>query len=209
MVDKKRGFDFNLKNKVKNFSFREQYKKSFTYLKESRKFIYSVLILFFVVGLIGFFVSPPSGVEEKIMDFLRDLLNETEGFGCFEMIKYLFFNNIQSAFIGMILGVFLGIFPLIATVSNGYLVGFVGSLSVGEAGLGSLWRLLPHGIFELPAVFISLGLGVKLGSFVFHENSREKFNEFLKNSFRVFIFIVLPLLVMAGIIEGFLICSGV
>ena len=109
----------------------------------------------------------------------------------------------------MILGIFFGIFPLWFTLQNGYVLGFVSSISVGEAGIGSLWRIIPHGIFELPAIFISLGLGIKLGSFVFYKDSRKKFNEFLKNSLRVFIFIVIPLLVLAGIIEGFLICSGI
>jgi len=42
-------------------------------------------------------------------------------------------------------------------------------LSVGIEGYGILWRLVPHGIFELPAVFISLGLGIKLGTFIFRE----------------------------------------
>ena len=199
----------DLKKKIRNFSLKEQYVKSWDFIKESKKFIYSILIVFFVAGLIGFFLPPPGGVEEKIMEFLKNLLSETEGLGCYGMIEYIFLNNLQSSFIGMILGVFLGIFPLIATLSNGYLLGFVGSISVQEAGFGSLWRILPHGIFELPAVFISLGLGVKLGSFVFYENARKKFNEFLRNSLRVFIFIVLPLLIIAGIIEGFLICSGV
>ena len=68
-----------------------------------------------------------------------------------------------------------------------------------------LWRIFPHGIFELPAVFISLGLGLKLGTFIFQRNKLKAFAEFFWNSLRVFLFIVLPLLIIAAIIEGSLI----
>lgn len=198
-----------ISEKVKDFNIKKQYQDSWNFVKESKKFIYYVIALFFIFGLIGFFISPPLAIENQIMDFLKNLIEETKGLGCFGMIKFIFFNNLQSSFMALILGVFLGIFPLMATISNGYLLGFVSSMSVGEAGIGSLWRILPHGIFELPAVFLSLGLGLKLGSFIFYKEKGKKFNEFFKKSLRVFVFIVLPLLIVAGIIEGLLICSGI
>ena len=78
---------------------------------------------------------------------------------------------------------------------------------VEKAGFFEMWRLLPHGIFELPAVFISLGLGIRLGTTLFNRNVKNIDKEIfrrLRNSFKVFIFIVLPLLVVAAIIEGVL-----
>lgn len=193
---------------IKNFNLKEQYKKSWDFIKNSKKFIYLVLILFFVFVLVGFLVPAPLMIENKIIEFLKELLEKTKGMNCFEMIRFIFFNNIQSSFTGFIFGIVLGIFPLIATISNGYLLGFVGSMSVSELGITSLWKILPHGIFELPAIFISLGMGIRLGSFVFYKDAFNKFNYFFKNSLRVFVFIILPLLIIAGIIEGFLICSG-
>ena len=90
-------------------------------------------------------------------------------------------------------------------ILNGYLVGFVASMAVGSGGVIVLWRILPHGIFELPAVFISLGLGLKFGTFIFQKKILESFRRFLWNSLRVFLLIVLPLLIIAAIIEGCLI----
>jgi len=205
---KKKKNNLNFSKKIRNFDILEQYRKSFNYIKDSKKFIYSVIALFILTGLIGFFLPPPSGVEERIMGFLKDLINETKGFGCMEMFRYIFVNNLFSSFIGMAAGIFLGIFPFMASLSNGYLLGFVSSMSVSEAGLGSLWRILPHGIFELPAVFISFGLGIRLGSFVFYKDIMRKFVFFSKNSLRIFVFIIIPLLLIAGLIEGLLICSG-
>ena len=108
----------------------------------------------------------------------------------------------------VIFGFFFGLIPIIATLANGYVVGFVTSIVVSSEGVLSLWRLFPHGIFELPAVFISLGMGVKFGTFIFQKKKAEAFREFFWNSLRVFVFIVIPLLIIGAIIEGSLIGLG-
>ena len=122
-----------------------------------------------------------------------------------ELIKFIFVNNIQSSFFGIIFGVFLGIFPVIGAIGNGYILGFVSLMAFEKEGIDVLLRLLPHGIFELPAVFISLGLGLKFGTFIFQKNKGELFKEYFWNSLRVFLFIVVPLLIIAAIIEGILV----
>jgi len=103
---------------------------------------------------------------------------------------------------GILYGFALGIFPVLSIFANGYVVGYVVSSSVSSSGVLSLLDLLPHGIFELPAIFISFGMGIKFGSFLFYKEKAKKFVEFFVNSIRVFIFVVLPLLIIAAIIEG-------
>ena len=78
-------------------------------------------------------------------------------------------------------------------------------LAINLEGGASLLKLLPHGIFELPAIFIALGIGLKLGTFPFQKEPEKSLKRFLGNSIRVFLLIVLPLLLIAGIIEGLLI----
>jgi len=68
-----------------------------------------------------------------------------------------------------------------------------------------MWRLVPHGIFELPAIFISLGIGLKFGTFIFQKNKSESFRRYLWNSLQLFVLIIMPLLIAAAIIEGALI----
>jgi len=196
------------KENKKEFNLKEEYKKSWNYLKESKNFIYVIVTVFFVFVLIGFFIPAPDSLAKQILEFIEQLLEKTQGMSQGELIKFIFFNNLQSSFYGMIFGVLLGIFPMIATIANGYLLGFVASISVENTGLLVLWRLLPHGIFELPAIFISLGLGLKFGMFIFQKRKLESFKEYFSNSLRVFFLIVLPLLIIAGIIEGSLIFLG-
>jgi len=122
-----------------------------------------------------------------------------------ETIFMIFTNNLFVSFLGIILGVFFGVIPVIVIVSNAYAVGFVAQKSVDVAGITVLWRLFPHGIFELPALFISLALGIKLGSFVFAVKPWKTLNDYFISSMKIFFYIILPLLVVAAIIEGALI----
>jgi|TARA_Y100000310_G_scaffold328431_1_gene396554 stage II sporulation protein M len=193
-----------MKNK-KNFNFIEEYKKSWNFIRESKNFIYSVIGIFFIFSLIGFFITTPTIIAEQILKFIEELLLKTKDMSQFELTKFIFFNNVQSSFFGIVFGIFLGIFPLIAVVTNGYVLGFVASLVVDSEGILALWRLFPHGIFELPAIFISLGLGLKIGTFIFQREKFESLKKYSLNSLRVFLFIVLPLLIIAAIIEGGLI----
>ncbi|MDP3992114.1 MAG: stage II sporulation protein M [Nanoarchaeota archaeon] len=183
----------------------ESYRESFDYIRNSRNFIYSIIIVFLFFSLIGFFIPAPPALEAKILEFIEELLRKTEGLSQGELIRFIFLNNIQSSFIGMIFGIILGVFPILTTLANGYLLGFVAARTAEEAGIFILWRLLPHGIFELPALFISLGLGLKLGTFVFKKNKFQTLSLYLTKSIKVFFFIVLPLLIIAAIIEGSLI----
>lgn len=195
----------NKKTKNKKEFFRDNYTQSWNYIKESKNFIYFITTLFVLFFLIGFFLPVPVAIAEQILRFIEDLLQKTQGMSQGGLIKFIFFNNIQGSFFGMVFGVVLGIFPIISIIANGYILGFVASRSVEMWGALILWRLFPHGIFEIPALFISLGLGLKLGSFIFQKNKIKSFKKYLWNSLRVFIFVILPLLIVAAIIEGSLI----
>jgi len=191
--------------KKSEFNLKNEYKLSWDFINESRKFIYLIILVFVGFMLIGFFAPVPDSIKQQIFDFIKELIAKTQGMSQLDLIQFIFLNNLQSSFMGMILGVVFGIFPIIATIVNGYLWGVIGSLSVDSEGILSLWRILPHGIFELPAIFISLGLGLKIGTFIFEKEKSKSFKEFFWNSLRVFIFIVLPLLIIAAVIEGSLI----
>jgi len=179
--------------------------RSWQYLKESRIFIYAAVFFFFFFILIGAFVPAPEIIEARIFEFIEELLQKTEGMSHLELVRFLFLNNAQSAFFGMISGIVLGIFSLMVIIVNGYLLGFVAIRTINAEGILTLWRLVPHGIFELPALFISVGLGLKLGSFIFREKKWSSLKDYLSKSLRVFVFVVIPLLIIAALIEGSLI----
>ena len=187
----------------------KRYKLCFDYLKESKDFIWIAIGIFFFFALIGFFVPIPENIQNEIISYFRKLILQTQYYGVWEMMQFLFTNNSGATFVGLFSGFLFGVIPFFNTVLNGFVLGFASAFSVSGNGLVSLLRLLPHGIFELPAVFISLGLGFKFGSFLFFKNPQEKFKEFFIKSMNVYFFVILPLLVIAAVIEGLLIVLSI
>jgi len=190
------------KKRGKKFSLANEYKESWKYVKESKIFIYFAIAIFVFFLALGFFVPAPQPIYDQIMNYINGLLTQTKDLSQFQLITFIISNNVQNTFLSIALGIVLGIFPIINTMINGYMLGFVSLMSVNNGGLITLWKLFPHGIFELPAVFISLGLGLKMGVFIFKKEKLKTFKNYAVNSFRVFLLIVIPLLIIAGIIEG-------
>ncbi|MBW6442174.1 stage II sporulation protein M [Patescibacteria group bacterium] len=193
------------KNKKKESFFRDNYKESFDYIQKSKIFIYCSVIFFFVFTFLGMFLQTPENIEQTILDLIEKILIQTEGLSLEGLISFIFLNNLQSAFFIVIFGIFFGIFPLAAILFNGYVLGFVAIRAAQIGGASVLLNLLPHGIFELPAIFISAGLGFKLGTFLFQKEKPYPFRIHLIKSLKVFVFVVIPLLIVAAIIEGILI----
>ena len=183
------------------------YKLCWDFLKENKNYLWFALVFFLGISLISFFLAPifPEAAENWILKFIEDIMKQTEGMGFFRLFLFIIKNNISTAFFGMMFGIAFAIFPIFNLLLNGAVLGFVMNKSVGVAGLAVLLRLIPHGIFEIPALIISLGLGIRLGAFVFKKNKKKDLIYSLTNSLRIFLFIILPLLLIAGLIETWLI----
>jgi stage II sporulation protein M len=136
---------------------------------------------------------------------IKGLLESTKNLSGPSLIGFIFLNNIQSAFYGFIFGVIIGIFPIINALANGVLIGYVLEKAVTSVGIIQTLKLLPHGLFELPAIFIALGLGLKMGLFMFHKNKTKELRKSFLEGLNTFLMIVLPLLIIAAIVEGLLI----
>lgn len=184
---------------------KEMYKEAFDYIKECKRFIFAIVIIFIASSLLGFFLPTPPQIEESIIKFIQELLEKTKDMNQIELISFIFTNNLQSSFIGMTLGILLGIFPLIITLMNGYLLGYIAEMASEAESILSLWRLFPHGIFELPAIFIALGMGLKISAFAFQKNKIKSLKRNIIKSLKTFVLIIIPLLIIAAIIEGTLI----
>ena len=119
----------------------------------------------------------------------------------------IFLNNAFVSLLFLVLGLALGVLPVVFIAFNGYLVGVIAYLAAQERGLlFILLALLPHGILELPMVFLAAGIGLRLGHQVFsaligkHTRIKREFKDGLIFYFRW----ILPLLLVAAIIETFI-----
>ena len=115
-------------------------------------------------------------------------------------------NNIAVSLAACATGMFAGLGPLYMMLFNGLLIGVVGS-ACHRAGMSvDLWSFVtPHGVLELPAIFIAGGAGLLLANGMLFPGSlprRDALAEAGRRAIRLLVGVV-PILVIAGIIEGF------
>ncbi len=187
------------KKNLKNLS--ENYSACFKFFTEIRWYVVFSLGLFALFFLVGFIF--PIFFRDEIFKFILEMIAMIEGKSTFWIMKFIFLNNLKASFLSMVFGISFGILPFIVGAFNGYLIGFVANETVAREGIWVLWKLFPHGIFELPAIIFSIAIGFKIGTDLFRQDQKIKYN--FREGFRFFAFVIFPLLLIAGIIEGFLI----
>ena len=189
---------------MKHGFFSKNYSLCWKFLNESRWYMVFAVGIFSLMFLVGFIY--PMFFREQIFNFITEIIKTLEGKSVIELIGFIFFNNLKASFMAIVLGITLGIFPLIMAITNGYLLGFVARESAMKEGLLVMWQLLPHGIFELPAIIFSIGIGLKIGMSIVNKKSKKgKLRYNFTEGLRCFVFVIFPLLLIAGIIEGILI----
>lgn len=190
--------------KKRELKTKTQFKEALSYIKESQTYIYVAIGIFVISAIFGFVFHENLTFLNKIIE---ELILKTQGLSATELIFFILQNNLMSSLLSVAIGLFFGIFPVFNAIVNGVVLGYVSALVSNEHGLSILWRLLPHGIFELPAIFISLGLGIKLGFTLFlgRKTRAKEFRRRFYNSANTFLMIVIPLLIIAALIEGLLI----
>jgi len=163
-------------------------------LTETRRQIAAALVLFVLAGIIGA-LYPHIGdtALANFAEYARQFLGKSTP----DLILSFLVRNATAAGTAIVLGIFFGIGPVAAIAFNGILFGAMLRLMPAES-----WRLLPHGIFELPAMFISWGLGLWVGLWMMKAPRWGRLKERLGASLRIYLLLILPLLVVAAVIEG-------
>jgi stage II sporulation protein M len=171
-------------------------------LSEARHFIYLASGIFFAGIVIGAARPEPFGpVYEAVGEAL---LYRFEGKGTLPTVFLLFIQNATVAFASILLGFLLGLVPILSAAANGVVVGVLFSLAASSSQLYELWKLLPHGVFELPAIFTAWGLGIWHGTWIFRKDKEETLGNRRRKAFLILILYILPLLIVAAVIEGLL-----
>ena len=124
-----------------------------------------------------------------------------------ELAGAIFLNNTLKALFVMVGGIALGILPVIFIFANGAAVGFVLYGSIESRGLlTALLAILPHGIFELPAVLLATSMGLLLGRSSIKKlfgGGETTISGELALALKFFVKIVVPLLFIAALVEAF------
>jgi len=116
-------------------------------------------------------------------------------------------NNIAVCFVAYVFGIFAGLGTIYSMLMNGFLMGVIGVACFEENMSNMLWSFVaPHGVLELPAIFMSGGAGLLLARGLLFPGllpRRESLARAGAISARL-ILGVIPTLIVAGTIEAFL-----
>jgi uncharacterized membrane protein SpoIIM required for sporulation len=115
-------------------------------------------------------------------------------------------NNLSVSFGAFAGGMLGGLGTIYMMIFNGVLIGVV-SVACHRAGLSlSLWSFVaPHGVLELPAIFIAGGAGLLLAKGLIAPGilpRRDALTESATLAVRLLLGVI-PMLIVAGLIEGF------
>ena len=121
--------------------------------------------------------------------------------------SFIMTNNIKVALIAFAGGALLGSLSIYILVFNGIMIGTLAGV-VQHYGLSlGLWSFIAaHGVIELSVIFISGGCGLQLGWAMLHPGLQTRSNAVVEAGRTAMILILgaVPLLVVAGTLEGFL-----
>jgi len=119
----------------------------------------------------------------------------------------IFVKNASALLISFILSPIFCIVPILALAVNGWLIAFVSAAVIREESLGYvLAGLLPHGIFELPALILAQAAALSFGTAVVLALFRKERANLLLPSLRQnlkYLLVAFTLLLPAAIIETY------
>jgi uncharacterized membrane protein SpoIIM required for sporulation len=198
--------------RLRNFFLRD-FPRTF---RSTWKFTATAFAFCLVFGLVGFFCtwrdadfSELVGINYVMRDKINsgehwwEKLNDANQIGGASIMT----NNIQVMFNAFALGAMLGVGTLLVMAFNGLNIGAVLALTY-RAGFGNdlVTFMVGHGVIELTCIFIAGGAGLLIGAAILAPGDLSRFDALRIRGREAVHLIVgcIPLLVVAGTIEGFI-----
>lgn len=190
-------------------------------LRQLRQPLLVVIVLGLLAGIVSYgwvITNVPAYIElspERVADFrtfIADNLNNLDSLGERLPAPMLFYHNARTTVVFLLLGLvsfgtlgltlFIGNIALVGGVLGAaHLVGYSPLLAFGAG-------ILPHGVFELTAIFLATAAMLKVGAQLVTPQPDKSLGETILVSLadwsRIFIGIVLPLLAIAAVVEIYL-----
>jgi len=167
-------------------------------VKEGKLFILAAIIIFFI-GVIYGMNTPIENHKEHFESLLSDWDKRLSLNSQTEVILAIFFKNLSVAATSIWLAFIIGLKPIASALINGRDIGILASASFSDGTFTYfISSIAPHGVFEIPAMFIAWGLGIWCAKGLVTKEYKER----VSKANRVLVFYIAPLLAVAAIIEG-------
>jgi len=180
------------------------------------KIFHPYILAAFLIFMIGFVLSltlvtinPENAsyfLPQSMIENINWDMDSNEAWDYPLMSSIIMVNNISVSFKAFVLGITLGIGTIYVLFYNGAILGALTGLVYIFGNPVHYWSLiLPHGIIELTAIFISGGAGLILARSILIPREYSRRHSIIKGAKEAvsLVFGVILMLVIAGIIEGF------
>jgi stage II sporulation protein M len=170
-----------------------------------------ILTLVFAAAFPAGIYAPFSGGKE-MAEALNALAGQYVHMAGGALFLFILLNNVFASLLLLLLGLLAGVIPFLSVGFNGFVLGLIfrhAAEAVGyeEAAL----NLVPHAVFEIPALLLTASYGVWLGVGVIRRVRRKEaapIGPMLNHAFERYFSVVFPLLIVAAAIETILILRG-
>ncbi len=168
-----------------------------------------ITALLFVIGLVLGVATPVSttGPVSGEVDALKTLADFLASLPRPSFLVLIFIKNVSAVLISFILSPIFCLMPILALILNGWLIGFVSVAAVQQKSvIYVIAGLLPHGVFELPALImgeaVALSFGTAVMLAVFNKDKRSRLLPNLRQNLK-YLVVALILFLPAATIETY------
>ena len=173
-----------------------------------QKWIFVAIFLFGTVVAFGLATPASSSLPSEYITAFEEQFGSILALPKPLIALFIFLKNTSALLISFALSPILCLVPILALIINGWVIAFVSTLVIEEESLGFLLAgLLPHGIFELPALILGEAAALSFGAMVvltlFKKERRNLLLPSLKQNLKYF-GVALALLLPAAIIETYI-----
>jgi stage II sporulation protein M len=167
-----------------------------------------VLTLVFAASFIAGTIAPLS-IRRQMIEVFQAVVGNYRGLAGGVLFFNILVQNVMASIFVILSGAIVGIIPTFAIGSNGFGLGVLYRQAAEGVGYPmAVVKVLPYGVFEIPALLIAASYGLWLGVTVVRR-LRGKESTLLRtnveHAFRRYFAVVFPLLVVAAAIETSLI----
>ena len=161
----------------------------------------------YALALLIFFFSLVAGYSLGSFDIMEAYLDALPlGIQDYSLVQFLMFiisNNVFNGFLMITLGYVFSFPSLYLSALNGFVIGTISHTMSLELSLSFvLIGLVPHGIIEIPTFLLCSAMGMGLGySLINRLRGRGSLRLELIKAMRLFLTRILPLIVLAAVIE--------
>jgi stage II sporulation protein M len=181
--------------------------KDMDYLYSLRNYLIAILGIFIFSLIMGLIVAVNNpGLSENYLEILKKSFDWIKTLSPITIMLVIFLNNAIKSLMAIILGVGLGIIPVLFVAGNGVILSILAdTVSRQQGTLFVIAALLPHGIIEVPMILISAGIGLRLGDVVYSslKGMKVDLKGELNAGLKFYIRKIVPLLFVAAMVETF------